>query len=55
MRIKKLCKVVVPGVMLLGLIEVVLRLVWGFGNMPLYYASDKYEYLAQPNGGGKIR
>ena len=29
-----------------------LRAVWGFGKMPLYAASDKYEYMALPNQQG---
>lgn len=46
----------VGSLILLIIIEVVLRLVWGFGKMPLYAASDKYEYMALPNqGGGSIR
>lgn len=32
--------------------EVTLRAVWGFGKMPLYAASDKYEYMALPNQQG---
>ncbi len=31
------------------LIEVMLRLVFGFGNLPVYYASAKYEYAIAPN------
>lgn len=34
---------------LLIVVEITLRLVWGFGKMPLYAASDKYEYMALPN------
>ena len=37
---------------LLIVVEIVLRLVWGFGKMPLYAASDKYEYMALPNQSG---
>ena len=37
---------------LLIVAEVTLRLVWGFGKMPLYAASDKYEYMALPNQSG---
>lgn len=32
--------------------EATLRLAWGFGKMPLYAASDKYEYVALPNQQG---
>ena len=40
------------GVAFLIIAEVTLRLVWGFGKMPLYAASDKYEYMALPNQSG---
>lgn len=33
-------------------VEVVLRQVWGFGKMPLYAASDKWEYMAIPHQSG---
>ena len=39
-------------VLLLVVVEFTLRLVWGFGKMPLYAASDKYEYMALPNQNG---
>lgn len=39
-------------VLLLVVVEFTLRLVWGFGKMPLYAASDKYEYMALPNQSG---
>ncbi len=29
--------------------EVLLRCIWGFGRMPLYIKSDKYEYMFAPN------
>lgn len=32
--------------------ELLLRGVWGFGKMPLYYASNRYEYMACPNQDG---
>lgn len=38
--------------LLLIVVEITLRLVWGFGKMPLYAASDKYEYMALPNQSG---
>ena len=34
---------------ILIVVEITLRLVWGFGNMPIFAASDKYEYMALPN------
>lgn len=37
---------------LLIVIEITLRLVWGFGKMPLFAASEKYEYMALPNQSG---
>lgn len=37
---------------LLIVVEITLRLVWGFGKMPLYAASGKYEYMAFPNQSG---
>ena len=37
---------------LLILAEICLRLFWGFGKMPLYKASDKYEYIVCPNQEG---
>ena len=38
-------------VLLVG-VEVVLRSVWGFGKMPLYAASEKWEYMSLPNQEG---
>lgn len=32
--------------------ELLLRNIWGFGKMPLYYASNKYEYMPCPNQSG---
>lgn len=29
--------------------EILLRCIWGFGKMPLYVKSDKYEYMFAPN------
>ena len=37
---------------LLIVVEITLRLVWGFGKMPLFAASDKYEYMVLPNQSG---
>lgn len=37
---------------LLIVVEISLRFVCGFGKMPLYAASDKYEYMALPNQSG---
>lgn len=37
---------------LMIVVEITLRLVWGFGKMPLYAASGKYEYMALPNQSG---
>ena len=37
---------------LLIVAELSLRLAWGFGKMPLYAASDKWEYMALPNQSG---
>lgn len=37
---------------LLIVVERALRLVWGFGKLPLYAASDKYEYMALTNQSG---
>lgn len=37
---------------ILVITEVTLRLVWGFGKMPLYAVSDKWEYMALPNQSG---
>lgn len=33
--------------------EAALRLVWGFGKMPLYAASDKWEYMVLPDQSGR--
>lgn len=30
-------------------VEIALRCIWGFGTMPLYVKSDKYEYMFAPN------
>lgn len=42
------------GGILVGLlaVETTLRQVWGFGKMPLYAASNKWEYMAKPNQRG---
>ena len=48
-------KILISGVasfVLLIVVEITLRLVWGFGKMPLYAASGKYEYMALPNQSG---
>lgn len=37
---------------LLIALEVTLRLVWRFGKMPLYAASDEWEYMTLPNQSG---
>ena len=39
-------------VLLLVAAEVTLRLVWGFGKMPLFVTSEKYEYMSMPNQEG---
>lgn len=39
--------------LLLLLAEVILRAVWGFGKMPLYAASDKWEYMTIPSQSGE--
>ena len=39
-------------VLLLIVAELTLRFAWGFGKMPLYAASDKWEYLPQPSQSG---
>lgn len=48
---KKRRKILIYGgsLALLIVVEITLRFVWGFGKMPLYAASDKYEYMALPN------
>lgn len=50
---KKWTKRIAAGLCLVfGLIiltEVLLRCIWGFGTMPLYVKSDKYEYMFAPN------
>ncbi len=50
---KKTTKRIIIGIFIvLGLIiltEVLLRCIWGFGTMPLYVESDKYEYMYAPN------
>ena len=51
----KKCKLLICGgasLALLIVVEITLRLVWGFGKMPLYAVSDKYEYMALPNQSG---
>lgn len=39
-------------IFLFGVSEIGLRL-YGFGKMPLYYASDEYEYMSCPNQDGR--
>lgn len=50
------CKILICGggksLALLIVVEITLRLVWGFGKMPIFAASDKYEYMALPNQSG---
>lgn len=36
-----------------GGLEILLRNIWGFGTMPLYASSDKWEYMPVPNQVGK--
>lgn len=51
----KKCKLLICGVAIFSLLivaEISLRFIWGFGKMPLYAASDKYEYMALPNQSG---
>lgn len=38
---------------LLLLLELLLRTLWGFGKMPLYAASTKWEYMTLPEQRGK--
>lgn len=38
--------------LILSISEYALRKVWGFGEAPLYYESNKYEYMACPNQDG---
>lgn len=53
MRNKNKFLICVCGILaLLIVVEITLRLVWGFGKMPLYAASGKYEYMALPNQSG---
>ena len=57
MEVKKIrAKKIIIGagifVLLLIVVEVTLRTVWGFGKMPLYAASDKCEYMPLPNQSG---
>lgn len=41
------------GILVLLLVaEAVLRAAWGFGKMPLYAASDEWEYMTLPNQSG---
>ena len=40
------------SLVLLILAKITPRLVWGFGKMLFYAASDKYEYMALPNHSG---
>jgi hypothetical protein len=35
--------------LLLALIEIMLRVIWGFGNPALYSASEEFEYIYAPN------
>lgn len=53
---KKYRKFLICGgaiLVLLIILEVVLRTVWGFGKMPLYAASDEWEYMTLPEQSGK--
>jgi len=43
---------IVVILILLAASEIILRQVWGFANAPLYFESDCYEYMAQPNQDG---
>ena len=49
----KLCEKKIGWVMIVALLliitEVLLRVVWGFCNAPLYFESNAYEYMACPN------
>lgn len=31
------------------IVEILLRVIWGFGTMPLYVESKQYEYIFAPN------
>lgn len=55
MNIKRKQMLLIGGVILLFLVatEATLRLAWGFGKMPLYAASDEWEYMAVPGQHGR--
>ena len=49
MKRKKTVRIVLGTMIVIGVIELSLRLVFGFCDALLYEPSDKYEYIAQPN------
>lgn len=49
MKRKKTVRIVLGTMIVLGVIELSLRLVFGFCDALLYESSDKYEYIARPN------
>lgn len=46
---KKVYYTIVTVIVLIAVLELYLRLKWGFCDALLYYHSDEYEYIAQPN------
>lgn len=46
---KRVYKILLFLFIALVAIEICLRVLWGFGNMPLYVESKKYEYISAPN------
>lgn len=46
---KAVLRIVLGGGVFLLVLEIALRWIWGFGNMPLYYSDSRYEYAPCPN------
>ncbi len=48
-KYKKILSCISVLLMIVLLAEFTLRIIWGFGKMPLYIKSSKYEYMYAPN------
>jgi hypothetical protein len=46
---KRVLYSLVAPAFLVGLIEILLRTVWGFGDMVLFREDENFEYITEPN------